>query len=102
MVRLIVLMEKFRNEYPHYSPYPHNGDMGIFNLSGKLVERPAHAGLNRIGKAVFVIPPLCSQKHSPKGKTSSLKKISTPRYASACIFSAALVATASTLIPALR
>ena len=63
---------------------------------------PAHAGLNRIGKAVFVIPPLCSQKHSPKGKTSSLKKISRPRYASACIFSAALVATASTLTPALR
>ena len=30
--------------------------------------------LNRIGKAVFVIPPLCSQKHSHKGKTSSLKK----------------------------
>ncbi len=50
-------------------------------------------------KAVFVIPPLCSQKHSPKGKTSSLKKISTP---SGSIFSAALVATASTLIPALR
>jgi len=62
-------------------------------------DRPAHAGLNRIGKAVFVIPPLCSQKHSPKGKTSSLKKISTP---SGSIFLAALVATASTLIPALR
>ncbi len=41
-------------------------------------------------------------KHSPKGKTSSLKKISRLRYASASIFSAALVATASTLIPALR
>lgn len=40
---------------------------------------PAHAVLNRIGKAVFVIPPLCSQKHTHKGKTSSLKKISTPR-----------------------
>jgi len=65
----------------------------------KVVDNPAHAGLNRIGKAVFVIPPLCSQKHSPKGKTSSLKKISTP---SGSIFSAALVATASTLIPALR
>ena len=64
--------------------------------------KTTHAGLNRIGKAVFVIPPLCSQKHSPKGKTSSLKKISRLRYASACIFSAALVATASTLIPALR
>jgi len=78
------------------------GIWGIFNLSGKVVDDPAHAGLNRIGKAVFVIPPLCSQKHSPKGKTSSLKKISRLRYASACIFSAALVATASTLIPALR
>ncbi|MGC3978351.1 MAG: hypothetical protein QM751_09110 [Paludibacteraceae bacterium] len=41
-------------------------------------------------------------KHSPKGKTSSLKKISRLRYASACVFSAALVAAASTLTPALR
>jgi hypothetical protein len=77
--------------------------MGNFQFKRyNLFDRPAHAGLNRIGKAVFVIPPLCSQKHSPKGKTSSLKKISTPRYASGSIFSAALVATASTLIPALR
>jgi hypothetical protein len=81
---------------------PKMGIWGIFNLSGKVVDNPAHAGLNRIGKAVFVIPPLCSQKHTHKGKTSSLKKISRLRYASACIFSAALVATASTLIPALR
>jgi len=39
---------------------------------------PAHAGLNPIGKAVFVIPPLCSQKHSPKGRTNRLRKTSTP------------------------
>jgi len=77
--------------------------MGNFQFKRyNLFDSPAHAGLNRIGKAVFVIPPLCSQKHSPKGKTSSLKKISRLRYTSACIFSAALVATASTLTPALR
>ena len=82
---------------------PYMRDMEHFLLKRyNLFERPAHAGLNRIGKVVFVIPPLCSQKHSPKGKTSSLKKISKLRYASASIFSAALVATASTLIPALR
>ena len=61
--------------------------MGNFQFKRyNLFDSPAHAGLNRIGKAVFVIPPLCSQKHSPKGKTSSLKKISRLRYASACIF----------------
>ena len=86
--------------FPIIPQIPQMGIWGIFNLSGiNLFDRPAHAGLNRTGKAVFVIPPLCSQKHSPKGKTSSLKKISTP---SGSIFSAALVATASTLIPALR
>lgn len=74
----------------------------IFPNHAFSIHSPAHAALNRTGKAVFVIPPLCSQKHSPKGKTSNLKKISRPRYASASIFSSALVATASTLILALR
>ena len=103
VVRLITTMERVRNVFPHYSPNPQNGDMGNFQFKRyNLFDWPAHAGLNRIGKAVFVIPPLCSQKHTHKGKTSSLKKISTPRYASGSIFSSALVATASTLIHALQ
>lgn len=50
----------------------------------------AHAGLNQAGNKVFVNRLLCSQKHSRKGITSSLKKISTPRFASGSIFFAAL------------
>jgi hypothetical protein len=45
---------------------------------------------NRAGNKVFVNRSLCSQKHSRKGITSSLKKISTPRFASGSIFFAAL------------
>lgn len=69
------LLNSNANQYLKNVPFPPIPQYPLFNLSGIIyLNDPAHAGLNRIGKAVFVIPPLCSQKHSHKGKTSSLKK----------------------------